>query len=205
MTIGIYIIRNRETGHIYCGSSTNCEERWRQHVGLLKHNKHSKRLQQAWNKFGESKFDFIIIKHCQYDMDGNELRQLEQQCLNMLKPWLPKRGYNISKRAEGIDAETSRQRQFAYWNDAKRSTQNRQMKRSIKFFLGKKHTSESIECMRRARLKYYANQPDHRKRLSNAMIGNKNHLGKHHSKSAKAKLRLAARRHWHPELFDDDE
>jgi group I intron endonuclease len=98
-TVGVYMIRNRKTGHIYCGSSMDCESRWLEHLVALHNKRHNAIFQQAWNIFGELSFDFMIIKHCDNCISLKDLHKLEQYCLDILQP-----KYNVSKRADGIDA-----------------------------------------------------------------------------------------------------
>jgi len=64
-TIGIYEIYNKETGRRYIGSSIEIERRFHVHKLMLNSNKHdNKYLQNAWNKHGESSFEFKIIETC---------------------------------------------------------------------------------------------------------------------------------------------
>ena len=64
---GIYIIQNLVNGNIYIGSSINIRKRFSQHKSTLRHNTHrNKHLQNAWNKYGEENFEFIIIEHHSY-------------------------------------------------------------------------------------------------------------------------------------------
>lgn len=57
----IYYIINNTTGKRYVGVTTNYNRRWNKHKSELKKNQHhSNKLQNAWNKYGES--DFIWFK-----------------------------------------------------------------------------------------------------------------------------------------------
>lgn len=63
MTQVIYKIVNLVNDKFYVGSTTNKKVRFRQHRKLLRGNRHHcKHLQAAWNKYGESKFDFVVIE-----------------------------------------------------------------------------------------------------------------------------------------------
>jgi len=59
----IYKIVNLVNDKFYVGSTTNKKVRFRQHRKLLRGNRHHcKHLQAAWNKYGEEKFDFVVIE-----------------------------------------------------------------------------------------------------------------------------------------------
>ena len=60
---GIYKIVNRINQHYYVGSSKNIPFRWTRHKKALKSSSHhSRRLQRAWNKYGEESFEFIVVE-----------------------------------------------------------------------------------------------------------------------------------------------
>ncbi len=59
--IGVYTIRNLETGSCYVGSSIDIYRRLRAHLSTLRRSAHySTRLQTAWDKRGESAFAFVV-------------------------------------------------------------------------------------------------------------------------------------------------
>lgn len=61
---GIYFIQNKINNHIYIGSSLNIKQRFSNHKSTLRHNRHkNQHLQNAWNKYGEENFEFIIEQH----------------------------------------------------------------------------------------------------------------------------------------------
>lgn len=63
MTQVIYKIVNLVNDKFYVGSTTNKKVRFRQHRKLLRGNRHHcKHLQAAWNKYGEAKFDFVVVE-----------------------------------------------------------------------------------------------------------------------------------------------
>jgi len=58
----IYIITNKITTAIYVGSTINLSARKDKHISQLKNNKHKNiHLQNAWNKYGENQFEFVIV------------------------------------------------------------------------------------------------------------------------------------------------
>lgn len=59
----IYKIINLVNNKFYIGSTTNKKVRFRQHRKLLRGNRHHcKHLQASWNKYGESKFEFVVVE-----------------------------------------------------------------------------------------------------------------------------------------------
>lgn len=87
---GIYKIYNKRSKLTYIGSSKEIEKRWGQHLSQLNNNKHhNSHLQNSWNKYGESSFEFSILEK----VDKKLLRDVEQEYLNQADF---KRLYNIS-------------------------------------------------------------------------------------------------------------
>lgn len=66
---GVYGIRNIKNGKIYIGQSYNIHKRWCEHKYDLNNNiHHNKKLQNAWNKYGETSFCFFVIEKCEQDI-----------------------------------------------------------------------------------------------------------------------------------------
>lgn len=106
---GIYKITNKVNGKYYVGSSNNIKSRWRQHKSLLKKRKHhSNHLQNAWNKYGESNFDFTILE----ETDIENLASEEQKHLDSIKNNnCQNECYNISFLSEKIEmSEATKQK-----------------------------------------------------------------------------------------------
>ena len=88
---GIYIIKNEINGKVYVGSAIDFNKRWNRHTSALNKGKHhSKHLQSAWNKYGESAFFFEKIQYCTKE----DLIKNEQWWLDLLNP-----EYNMVKFA----------------------------------------------------------------------------------------------------------
>ena len=69
-TSGVYAIRNDLNNHMYIGSTTNLRRRLRTHIGYLKNDKHTNELLQCdFNKIGIDKFSYIILEHCDENID----------------------------------------------------------------------------------------------------------------------------------------
>lgn len=80
-TEGIYKIVNSVNGKYYVGSTNNFKKRWICHRYLLKANRHhNTKLQNAWNKYGENSFNFIIV-----ESNFDSLLSLEQTYLDIAK------------------------------------------------------------------------------------------------------------------------
>ena len=95
---GIYKIENLVNGKVYIGSSINIYRRWEEHKTALRHNRHhSYKLQRAWNKHGEQNFKFEITKIFKGKI--KELRELEQNYLDVYKSYDFSYGYNVSKNS----------------------------------------------------------------------------------------------------------
>jgi len=78
---GIYCIQNIENGKRYIGSAIIFKDRWRGHKSLLNKNKHhSKKLQNAWNKYGADKFIFSILELV---IDNNFIIEREQYWIDL--------------------------------------------------------------------------------------------------------------------------
>lgn len=91
MLSGIYKITNKINSKFYIGSSFNIDKRKREHLYKLNNNiHHNKYLQNAWNKYGENNFEFLVIAKCPQEY----LIKLENFFLKQLKPV-----YNIAPEA----------------------------------------------------------------------------------------------------------
>jgi len=89
--IGIYVIRNVSTGDKYIGSSIDVESRIRTHLYDLRGNRHvNSKLQNAWNKYGESSFEFGIQEDVgeqfEFPIDRETLFEVEQWYLDRWRP-----------------------------------------------------------------------------------------------------------------------
>lgn len=95
---GIYKILNIINNKIYIGSAVRLSNRKATHFYKLKNNKHTNNyLQNAFNKYGGSKFKFEIIE---YVDDKNCLIAREQYYMDLYKSYNKENGYNIRTIAE---------------------------------------------------------------------------------------------------------
>jgi len=99
MVSGIYAIINLLNNKVYIGSATDVRLRWNCHKRYLKLNKHpNSYLQNAWNKYGEDAFEFILIAFIEKPTK-QKLEKLEQYWMDRFDSINKKYGYNIRKEA----------------------------------------------------------------------------------------------------------
>ncbi len=103
---GIYEIRCMANGRRYIGSAVKMEKRWRLHYTQLATGKHhSRHLQRAWDKYGESLFMFRVVELC----GRAELLLREQHYIDTLKPEFNSRP-NASSQLGWHPTEETRQK-----------------------------------------------------------------------------------------------
>lgn len=95
---GVYKIANKISGKLYIGSTINLKNREQRHFKNLKDGTHhSKKLQNAYFKYGQEIFLFEIIES--YDIVENELLlEREQYWIDFYDSY--KKGYNSRPKAE---------------------------------------------------------------------------------------------------------
>lgn len=87
------MIKNTENAKMYIGSSTNIENRWKQHMEMLQScSHHSYKLQNDYNKYGITKFTFTVLE---ITTDTNKLLSCEQKWIDEYESYLDNVGYNI--------------------------------------------------------------------------------------------------------------
>jgi group I intron endonuclease len=95
---GIYQIRHIASGKVYVGSAVQFRKRWNRHRYELNNGIHyNPRLQRAWNKYGPDAFVFEILEIVE---SQDDLLAAEQAHLDRIRPYEPRRGYNICPDAE---------------------------------------------------------------------------------------------------------
>ena len=108
---GVYSITNTQNGKRYIGSSSNLTSRLRWHIYELKKGRHhSRKLLNAWNKYGEENFDVRVELLCAVD----NLVVYEQILIDYYRS--AKNGYNVRVKAEsnqGLRYSTSTRKKMA--------------------------------------------------------------------------------------------
>jgi group I intron endonuclease len=101
---GVYMIRNKNDDTKYIGSSADVEERWRQHIRLLKKGTHhSHKLQRAYNAVKDiNAFEFSLIENVSAK---TRLYDREQYWIDYYNT--SKTGYNCTERADGTDKNSN--------------------------------------------------------------------------------------------------
>ena len=94
--IGIYMIKNNINNKVYIGQSSDIKKRWKKHIEDLNNkNHHNYHLQSAWDKYGSSNFEFIILEIC----DKSELDKKEEFYIEKYNSL--KNGYNLDSGGNG--------------------------------------------------------------------------------------------------------
>lgn len=92
------MIRNTINGKVYIGKSIHIEQRWKQHRQHFNNNYHdNKHFQDAWNKYGESAFEFLTLEVC----DEKDLDRKETEYIKKFESDNPQKGYNLTLGGEG--------------------------------------------------------------------------------------------------------
>ena len=115
----IYYIINKITGERYVGQTTNFVRRKNEHLSQLKNKTHiNKKLQNAWNKYGENNF---IVEKIQYDNISKE--ELNNEEIKYIKQYDSyNNGYNLTIGGDGGDTRSKlnfEQFCFAYFGNKK--------------------------------------------------------------------------------------
>lgn len=94
---GVYLIVNTLNDKVYVGSaSISFKQRWKGHRDELRGDRHKNRhLQRAWNKYGESSFEFVILEVCKQSSCVDR----EQYWMDFYEVMNKDKGYNISPTA----------------------------------------------------------------------------------------------------------
>ena len=94
--IGIYMIKNNINNKVYIGQSSDIKKRWKKHIEDLNNkNHHNYHLQGAWDKYGSSNFEFVILEIC----DKSELDKKEEFYIKKYNSL--KNGYNLDNGGSG--------------------------------------------------------------------------------------------------------
>jgi len=149
---GVYRITNTLNGKHYVGSSANVHDRWRVHrKSLASGTHHSKHLQRAWRKHGETVFEFVLIE----EVEPEQLLSREQHYMDTYAAYEPSNGYNSARIAgsnRGVCwSEESRARVSASLKGRKQTEEHKAKRAAAQ--RGKTHSAETKERLREAALR----------------------------------------------------
>jgi group I intron endonuclease len=159
---GVYKIQNSIDGKVYIGSAANLRIRTRKHLQDLKRGDHSnKKLQNAWNKYGESTFEFYTLLICSKE----NLLMYEQLCIDGFDA--VKSGYNICPTAGNTSGRTLPQEARSKISAAHKGN---------KYCVGRKQTEKVKEALLAANVGRKLSD-SHKAKISAVHKGNKHTLG----------------------------
>ena len=131
---GVYIITNTTDGKVYIGQGQSQEKnragirgRILHHLDNLHSGQSNRHLQHAWNKFGEDAFTFEVLLECPEE----QCDYWEDYYIGVFQSWRREWGYNFDRYSRG---------------NGPRSEE------TIAKLRGKKHSAETKEKMRAAKL-----------------------------------------------------
>jgi group I intron endonuclease len=92
---GVYAISNTKNGSLYIGGTrTSFEQRWAEHVGMLKRGKHySRLLQHDWDTMGPDVFELKYLEVCN---TKQQVREMEKYWYEELQDRAKYNSYNLS-------------------------------------------------------------------------------------------------------------
>jgi group I intron endonuclease len=165
---GVYQIKNLVNGKVYIGSSVNIKARWSAHKSTLRKNSHhSAALQRAWDKYGESSFEFSILELAP---SGPEMFERETHHVRVNDSANGRDGYNtlvIGGSAAGFrHSDETKERM----SKAQRLIPIEKRLEYCVSFAGRQHTEETKEKMRKSN-RHTSPTPEQRKAISKVHKG----------------------------------
>lgn len=177
MISGIYQIRNSVNGKLYVGSAASLRSRSSRHRHDLRKGKHhSSRLQNAWDKYGETCFVFETLLIC----NKENLLFYEQRAIDAINP-----EYNIERVAGSSLGRT-------HSDKTKEMLREIALSRTVQPCIGRvvsEDTKRKIGNANRGRQR----SEDTLLKLRKARAGKTPSLGMRHTKEAKEAMSIARR------------
>lgn len=183
-TSGVYAICCTLNERRYVGSSANVSKRWSRHRHMLRRGKHhSPHLQNAWNKYGEDAFEFVVLEECPVETLIEREQWHMDQCSDK---------YNcapITGTRRGVPTSPATRAKLSAALMGNRNA------------LGHVHTPETRAKMSAARMGSTNNagnvaSPETRSKLSAAKMGNTHCVGRKLSDETRAKISAAVKNQW---------
>lgn len=137
---GIYYIQNKKNKLIYIGQSRNIKSRWSQHLQKLRNKKHpNPHLQNSYNKYGESVFEFGVLEYCSIeDLDDLEIAYIKFYNTTI-------NGYNLCEGGRNTLPD-NRDENHGMWRD---DISNEELRRLYLGDYTSKQLAEYFSCSRR--------------------------------------------------------
>lgn len=139
---GIYKIANKVNGKYYIGSTNDFDRRWlKEHLPVLRGGVHSlAHLQNAWNKYGEDNFEFLITEEVKGDRKTLMCREQDYLDEGFSKGVL----YNQATRAGGGDSSGEASRMWGRHHSIETKQKiGKSNGGESGWWFGKKHTEET--------------------------------------------------------------
>lgn len=173
-TTGIYRILNKITNERYIGQSKDLGERWKQHMYMLRNNKHHcSKLQQSWNQYGYEAFSFEIVELCKKtELDEKELEHWKKEqdlCFNKE----PHSHHEVSEQTKKKMSEAQKGKVRSEYSKKRVSethkgkvTSDKTKQKMSEAMKGRTYSEEHKHKLSEARKKYWEN----RKKLLNKSL-----------------------------------
>lgn len=191
MLTGVYCIRHRGDSKRYIGSAArSLLKRMRSHRYRLSTNTHcNEHLQRAWNKYGAAAFVFSILEKC-----------APEYCLNREQYWIDL--YKAADRRFGYNKSPTAGSPLGFKHGpevgARLSILLKGKKKSVQGAANIRAAKQNITDATRLKMSKYARcrNQEHRDKLANSMLGNKNGAGAVHSEERRAIISHKAKLRW---------
>lgn len=184
---GIYIIFCSINHRIYLGSSVRVFKRWKAHVSTLRRNVHAnKYLQNAWNKYGESNFHFVVVEECSL----GDVFPREQFWLDELWAQTPELLFNVARDA--TKPSLGRKLNFSAMHRARISASKKGTPSHRKGAINSTETRAKIRAARAKQILPPMTE-EHKQKISKALMGKKNALGNKHTPEEIEKIAASKR------------
>lgn len=195
---GIYMIQSLKfPDRVYVGSAYNIRRRWNSHIYYLRNNNHhSPKLQNHYNKYGESDLMFDIIESRDYLCNEDILAREQGWCYHFQYQDTWKPYFNICPQVGNVAGRPSRKKGVPSgvvpWNKGKKNVYSEEtLKEMATGRKGKepwnkgKHGYLSEEVLQKMR---HPLSEEHKQKLSKAHMGVP--LSEEHTQHAKAARKL---------------
>lgn len=195
-TGSIYEIFNIVNSKKYVGQAIDYERRWKAHINELNRNgknDYNKHFQNAWNKYGQECFMFIILETVEANTQEelqNKLNELEKQYIREWNLLDDRYGYNVAEGGHNgycLAGYTEEQRKVVYKKQSEtmkekyangyvnpnkgKHISEEQKQRLREIHLGKSPTQEAIEKGRLKRIGKHYHTKESKAKISEANKG----------------------------------